>query len=85
MLRRLLVLGQRRDRYKVGTRNIFPLERYLNSSILTPSCDLPWIDDPDSMIGCGQGGKHTRWYMVFKGGYPVRFVRSPMWGYIMHG
>jgi hypothetical protein len=21
----------------------------------------------------------------FKGGYPVRFVRSPMWGYTMHG
>jgi hypothetical protein len=27
MLRRLLVLGQRGDRDKVGTRNIFPLER----------------------------------------------------------
>jgi hypothetical protein len=21
----------------------------------------------------------------FKGGYPVRFVKSPMWGYTMHG
>jgi hypothetical protein len=21
----------------------------------------------------------------FKGGYPVRFVISPMWGYTMHG
>jgi hypothetical protein len=21
----------------------------------------------------------------FKGGYPVRFVRYPMWGYTMHG
>jgi hypothetical protein len=31
MLRRLLVLGQRGDRDKVGTRNIFPLERYLKS------------------------------------------------------
>jgi hypothetical protein len=25
---------------KVGTRNIFFLERYLNSSMLAPSCDL---------------------------------------------
>jgi hypothetical protein len=41
MLRRLLVLGQRGDRDKVGTRNIFPLERYLKYSILAPSCDLP--------------------------------------------
>jgi hypothetical protein len=21
----------------------------------------------------------------FKGGYPAKFVRSPMWGYTMHG
>jgi hypothetical protein len=21
----------------------------------------------------------------FKGGYPVRFVKFPMWGYTMHG
>jgi hypothetical protein len=21
----------------------------------------------------------------FKGGYPARFVKSPMWGYTMHG
>jgi hypothetical protein len=21
----------------------------------------------------------------FKGGYPVRFVKYPMWGYTMHG
>jgi hypothetical protein len=62
MLRRLLVLGQRGDRDKVGTRNIFPLERYLKSSILAPSCDHPWIDDPYSKIGCGQGGNHKRWY-----------------------
>jgi hypothetical protein len=41
MLRRFLILGQRSDRDKVGTRNIFPLERYLKSSILAPSCDLP--------------------------------------------
>jgi hypothetical protein len=41
MLRRLLVLEQRGDRDKVGTRNIFPLERYLKSSMLAPSCDLP--------------------------------------------
>jgi hypothetical protein len=26
---------------KVGTGNIFPLERYLKSSMLAPSCDLP--------------------------------------------
>jgi hypothetical protein len=31
MLRLLLVLRQRGDRDKVGTRNIFPLERYLKS------------------------------------------------------
>jgi hypothetical protein len=66
MLRHLLVLGQRGDRDKVGTRNIFPLERYLNSSILAPSCDFPWIDDPYSMIGCGQGGKHERWFLVLR-------------------
>jgi hypothetical protein len=41
MLRRLLFLGQRGDGDKVGTRNTFPLERYLKSSILTPSYDLP--------------------------------------------
>jgi hypothetical protein len=41
LLRRLLFLGQRGDRDKVGTRNIFPLERYLKSLILAPSCDLP--------------------------------------------
>jgi hypothetical protein len=58
MLKRLLVLGQRGDRDKVGTRNIFPLERYLKSSILASSCDLPLIDDPYSMIGCCQGGNH---------------------------
>jgi hypothetical protein len=37
----LLVLGLRGDRDKVGTRNIFLLERYLKSSTLAPSCDLP--------------------------------------------
>jgi hypothetical protein len=62
MLRRLLVLRQRGDRDKVGTRNIFPLERYLKSSILAPSCVLSWIDDPYSMVDCGQGGKHKRWF-----------------------
>jgi hypothetical protein len=31
MIRHFLVLGQRRDRDKVGTRNIFPLERYLKT------------------------------------------------------
>jgi hypothetical protein len=41
MLRRLLVLRQRGDRDKVGTLNTFPLERYLKSSMLAPSCDLP--------------------------------------------
>jgi hypothetical protein len=41
LLRRLLFLGQRGDRDKVGTRNIFPLERYLKSSILAQSCYLP--------------------------------------------
>jgi hypothetical protein len=65
MLRRLLVLGQRGDKDKVGTGN-FPLERYLKSSMLAPSCDLPWIDDPFSTIGCGQGGNHKRWYLVLK-------------------
>jgi hypothetical protein len=59
---RLLVIGQRDDRDEVGTRKIFPLERYLKSSTLAPSCNLPWIDDPYSMICCGQGGKHKRWY-----------------------
>jgi hypothetical protein len=66
MLRCLLVLGQIGDIDKVGTRNIFPLDRYLKSSILAPSCDLPWIDDPYSTIGCGQGGKHKRWYLVLR-------------------
>jgi hypothetical protein len=65
MLRRLLDLGQRGDWDKVGTRNIFSLERYLKSWMLAPSCDLPWIDNPYSMIGCGQGGKHKRWYFWF--------------------
>jgi hypothetical protein len=51
---------------KVGTGNIFFLERYLICSMLTPSCDLPWIDDPFSMIGCGQGGNHKRWYLVLR-------------------
>jgi hypothetical protein len=60
MLRCLLVLGQRGDRDKVGTRNTFPLERYL-----APSCNLPWIDDPSSMIGCGQGGKLKKRYFWF--------------------
>jgi hypothetical protein len=41
MLRRLLVLGQRGDRDKVGTRNTFPLERYLKYSITASSCYLP--------------------------------------------
>jgi hypothetical protein len=66
MLRRLLVLGQRGHRYKVGTGNIFTLERYLKYSILAPSCDLPWVDDSYSMIGCGQGGKCKRWYLVLR-------------------
>jgi hypothetical protein len=48
MLRRFLILGQRGDRNKVGTRNIFPFERYLKYSILVSSCDLPRIDDPYS-------------------------------------
>jgi hypothetical protein len=50
---------------KVGTR-YFSLERYLKSSMLAPSCDLPWIDDPFSTIGCGQGGNHKRWYLVLR-------------------
>jgi hypothetical protein len=66
VLRCLLVLEQRGDRDKVGTGNTFPLERYLKSSILAPSCDLPWIDDPFSLIGCGQGGNHKRWYLVIR-------------------
>jgi hypothetical protein len=69
---------------KVGTGNIFPLDRYLKSSMSAPSCDPPWIGDPFSTIGCGQRGNHKRWY-GFKGGYPARFVRSPMRGYTMHG
>jgi hypothetical protein len=40
MLRHLLILRQRGHRDKVGTGNIFPLERYLKSSILAPSCNL---------------------------------------------
>jgi hypothetical protein len=48
MLWCLLVLGQRGDRDKVGTINIFPLERYLKSWILAPSFDLPWIVYPYS-------------------------------------
>jgi hypothetical protein len=52
---------------------------------MAPSCDLLSIDDPYSMIGCGQGGKHKDDIFGFKGGYPVRFVKSPMWGYTMHG
>jgi hypothetical protein len=62
----LLVLGQRVDRDKVGTGNTFPVERYLESSMLAPSCDLPWIDDPYSTIGCDQGGNHKRWYLVLR-------------------
>jgi hypothetical protein len=57
----------------------------MKSSILAPSCDLPSIDDPYSMIGCGQGDKHKRKYLDFKGGHPVRFVRSLMWGYTIYG
>jgi hypothetical protein len=63
---KLLVLEQRCDRDKVGTGNTFPLERYLKSSMLAPSCDLPWIDDPFLTIGCGQGGNHKRWYLVLR-------------------
>jgi hypothetical protein len=37
----LLVLGQRGDRDKVGTGNTFCLKRYLKSSIVAPSCNLP--------------------------------------------
>jgi hypothetical protein len=37
------------------------------------------------MIGCGQGGDPSSMMFGFKGGYPARFVRSPMWGYTMHG
>jgi hypothetical protein len=40
------------------------LERYLKPSILAPSCNLPWIDDPFSSIGCGQGGNHKILYLV---------------------
>jgi hypothetical protein len=62
------------------------LKRYLKSSSLAPSCNLNWIDDPYSMLGCSHGGKHKRWYFFgFNGGYPVRFVKSLMWGYTMHG
>jgi hypothetical protein len=67
------------------TRNNFPLERYLKSSILAPSCDLPWIDDPYSTIGCGQWGNHKKMIFGFKGAYPARFMKSPTWGYTMHG
>jgi hypothetical protein len=85
MLRRLLVLGQRGDRDKVGTGNTFPLERYLKSSIVALSCNLPWID-----VGILNDRLWSRRYsqkMIFdfKGGYSARFVRSPMWGYTMHG
>jgi hypothetical protein len=62
----LLVLGQKGDIDKVGTGKFFPSERYLKSSIMAPSCDLPWIDDPYSTIGCGQGGNHKRWYLVLR-------------------
>jgi hypothetical protein len=41
MLRRLLVLGQRGDKNKVGTGIIFPSERYLKSSTVAPSYNLP--------------------------------------------
>jgi hypothetical protein len=85
MLRRLLVLGQRGDKNKVGTGIIFPSERYLKSSTVAPSYNLPWIDDPSSTIGCGQGGNHKRWFLALKGGYQVRFMRYLMWGYRMHG
>jgi hypothetical protein len=66
MLRSLLVLEQRGHRDKVGTENTFHLERYLKSSIVAPSCYLPWIDDPYSTIGCGQGGNHKRWFLVLR-------------------
>jgi hypothetical protein len=36
------------------------------------------------MIGCGQGGKHKD-DIFGKGGYPVRFVKFPMWRYTIHG
>jgi hypothetical protein len=62
----LLILGQTCDRDKVGTGNTFPLERYLKSSIMASSCNLPWIDDPSSTLCCGQEGNHKRWYLVLR-------------------
>jgi hypothetical protein len=66
MLRRLLVLGQRGDRDKVGTRNIFLWRDTWKYSILASTCNLPCIDDPFSTIGCGQGGNHKRWYLFLR-------------------
>jgi hypothetical protein len=66
MLRRLLVLRQRGDRDKVGTRNIFPLQRYLKSSIFWHHLAIFLeLTIHTQMIGCGQGGKHKRWYFWF--------------------
>jgi hypothetical protein len=42
------------------------LERYLRSLIVAPSFNLPWIDDPSRMIGCGNGSNHKRWYLVLR-------------------
>jgi hypothetical protein len=60
------ILGHRGDRDNVGTGNTFPLDRYLKSSIVAPSCNLSWIDYPSSTICCGQGGNQKRWYFVLR-------------------
>jgi hypothetical protein len=38
--------------------------------------DLPWIDDPYSTIGCGQGGNHKRWYLVLR-----MDIRRGLWNF----
>jgi hypothetical protein len=60
MLRRLLVLGQRGDRDKVGTRNIFPLERYLIFNFGTVmGSSLNWRSILNDRLW--SRGKHKRW------------------------
>jgi hypothetical protein len=42
-------------------RKYFSFGEILEIFNVAPSCDLPWIDDPFSTIGCGQGGNDKRW------------------------
>jgi hypothetical protein len=48
------------------------------------SVQCPWQRMGTSLVytqvlGCGQGGYHKKEIYGFKGGYPVRFAKFPMW------